>query len=78
MTSDAARRACALRGLRLEQREEREDAALALVVGAHDEGEVLDDDDERERPEDEREDAEDVRVRDARRRAARVKHSFIA
>ena len=33
-----------------------------MVVGAHDEGQVLDDDDDQERPEDEREDAEDVGV----------------
>src|SRR5438105_916105 len=37
---------------------EREDAALALVVGAHDEDEVLDDDDQRQRPEEQRNDAE--------------------
>src|SRR6185312_13456569 len=45
---------------RRHQRQEREDAAFAVVVGAHDEADVLDADDERERPEDEREEAEDV------------------
>ena len=43
--------------------EERENAAFALVVGPHDEGEVLDGDDGDERPEDEREHAQDVGVR---------------
>ena len=45
------------------QRHEREDPALAAVVGAHDEREVLERDDEGQRPEHEREHAEDVLVR---------------
>jgi hypothetical protein len=49
--------------LRLQKCEEREDASLTTVVRAHDEGEVLDDDHERERPEEERLYAEHVRPR---------------
>ena len=41
-------------------RDQRQDAALAVVVGAHDEEDELDRDDQRDRPEDERDDAEDV------------------
>ena len=55
-----AERRLAVRG---REREEREDAALAAVVGPHDEGQVLDRDHHRERPEDERQDAEEVLVR---------------
>jgi hypothetical protein len=40
-----------------------EDPPLPLVVGAHDEREVLEDDDQRERVEDERQDAQHVVVR---------------
>ena len=47
---------------RRQQRGQREDAALAVVVGAHDEREVLDRDDQHQRPEDERQDAEHVRL----------------
>jgi hypothetical protein len=49
------------------EREHRDQAALAVVVGAQDEDDVLDRDDHRDRPEDEREDAVDV----GRPRAAR-------
>src|SRR2546428_13059533 len=41
----------------LDQREKREDAALASIVEAHDEGDVLHADDEDQRPHDQREDA---------------------
>ena len=44
-----------------QQREHREHAAFAAVVGAQDEDEVLDAHDEDQRPEDERQDAVDVR-----------------
>ncbi len=43
-----------------QQREQREDPALAAVVGAQHEDHVLERDHEHQRPEDEREDAEDV------------------
>ena len=43
-----------------DEREQREDATLAAIVGAHDEDDVLDADDEDQRPDDEREDAVDV------------------
>ena len=39
----------------LHQRDQREDAAFAVVVGAHDDREVLHADDDREAPEDQRE-----------------------
>src|SRR5205085_5108634 len=42
------------------EREQREDSALAVVVGAHDENDVLDADDDDQRPDDEREDPVDV------------------
>jgi hypothetical protein len=45
--------------LSLDQRDQRHDPALAVVVGAHDERHVLDRDDQRDRPEDERDDAVD-------------------
>ena len=45
------------------QRHQREDAAFALVVRAHDEDQVLDRNQQRERPEDQRQDAEDVLAR---------------
>ena len=45
---------------RRRQRRQRQDAALAAVVGAQDEDAVLDRDDEDQRPEDERQHAEDV------------------
>jgi hypothetical protein len=48
---------------RSQQGEQREDAALATVVGPHDEGEVLDHDDQEECPEHQRENAEHVLVR---------------
>ena len=44
----------------LDERGEGHDAALAFVARAHDEGHVLDRDDQRERPEHERDDAVDV------------------
>ncbi len=44
----------------LHERAQRHDPALAVVVRAHDEGDVLDRDDERDRPEDERDDPVDV------------------
>ena len=50
---------------------EGHDAALAVVVGAHDEGHVLDRDDDRHRPEDQRDDAVDVAGRSASRRRRR-------
>ena len=46
-----------------EQREERQHAALALVVRAHDERQVLHADDERDAPEHQREQPQHVRVR---------------
>ena len=58
----------ALAVLDAEERHQRENAALAVVVGAHDDGHVLDRRGDDERPDDEREHAE----RDVRRgRAAR-------
>ena len=51
-----------------DQRGERHDAALTVVVGPQDEGHVLDRHDQRDRPEDQRDDPEHV----ARRRADRV------
>ena len=51
--------ACAAH-LRAHERDEREDAALAAVVGAHHEQQILDRHDDDERPEDERQHAEDV------------------
>ena len=45
-----------------EQREQREDPALAAIVRPQDEGDVLDADDEDQRPDDEREDTDDVVV----------------
>ena len=45
------------------QRSQREDAPFALVVGAHNESDVLDRDDEDKRVDDERQDAEHVLVR---------------
>ena len=53
----AVRRFAALRS---DERDQRQDAALALVVGAHDEEQVLDRDRDDERPEDQRQDAEHV------------------
>ena len=46
----------------LDERDEGHDPAFALVVGAHDEGHVLDRDDDRDRPEDERDHAVDARL----------------
>ena len=46
-----------------QERHEGEDASLAAVVGLHDEGEVLEDDHQQERPQHQRQDAEDVRRR---------------
>src|SRR5438132_9016352 len=40
------------------ERQQRQHAALAAIVGAHHDGEVLDTDDDRERPEDERQQAQ--------------------
>jgi hypothetical protein len=48
-------------GLRPDQRDERENTALALVVGAQHEQEVLHRHDQNQRPHDQREDAEHVR-----------------
>src|SRR5581483_9598568 len=45
---------------RAHERHQREDASLSAVVGAHDEDEILERDDDRQRPEDQREDADDV------------------
>ena len=47
----------------LDERDEGHDPALAVVVGAHDEGHVLDRDDDRDRPEDERDHAVDAGLR---------------
>jgi hypothetical protein len=47
-----------------QQRDQRHDPALAVVVGAHDQRDVLDRDDDRDRPHDERDDAVDVGGRD--------------
>ncbi len=62
MTSPASHpmRADVALAVRRGEREEREDPALASVVGPHDEREVLDRHDHRERPEDERQDAEQI------------------
>ena len=43
---------------RADERQQREDAALAVIVGAHDEDRVFDRDDDDQRPEDQRHDAE--------------------
>ena len=43
---------------RADQSEQRQDAALAVVVGAHDQDRVFDGDDDDQRPEDQRHDAE--------------------
>ena len=43
---------------RADQGEQRQDAALAVIVGAHDQDRVLDGDDDDQRPEDQRHDAE--------------------
>ncbi len=51
-------------GLRDHQCRQGEDAALAVVVGAHDQGQVLDRDDDHERPEGDRRHAECVRLGD--------------
>ena len=59
------RAAAAPRGL--QQRRQRHDAALAAVVGAHDEREVLDRHDDRDRPEHERDHAVDVPLRGVHR-----------
>jgi hypothetical protein len=56
------------------QRRQRQDAAFAVVVGAHDEDHVLQRHDDDEGPEDERERAEDGRL--ARHRAACRQHGF--
>jgi hypothetical protein len=42
------------------ERQQRENSALAVVVSAHDENDVLDADDDYQRPDDQREDAVDV------------------
>ena len=42
------------------ERQQRENSALAVVVRAHDENDVLDADDDYQRPDDQREDAVDV------------------
>jgi hypothetical protein len=48
----------ALRAPRADERKQRQDAALAVVVGAHDEDGVLERDDDYQRPKDQRHDAE--------------------
>ena len=48
----------ALGAARADQREQRQNAAFAVVVGAHDEDRVFDRDDDDQRPEDQRHDAE--------------------
>jgi hypothetical protein len=53
------------------EREQREHAALAPVVEAQDEGDVLERHDEHDRPEDQRQHAVDVRVADRKRMRAR-------
>ncbi len=57
------------------QRRQREDAALALVVGPHDDRDVLDRDDDQQRIDDQRQHAEDVLVGGRRRSAMPKKHS---
>ena len=42
------------------ERQQRENSALAVVIRAHDENDVLDADDDDQRPDDQREDAVDV------------------
>ncbi len=58
-----------------DQGHERQDAAFALVVGAHDEDQVLDRDDERQRVENQRQHAEYVVV--CRRDAMRAMKAFL-
>ena len=50
----------------LRQRHQREDAALALVVGLHQEQHVFRRDDDQQRPDDERDDADNFRGPSAR------------
>ena len=47
-------------GLDTGQRHEGQDSPLAVVVGSHDDRQVLHADDEDQRPDEEREDAEDI------------------
>jgi hypothetical protein len=49
------------RALAADQGEQGEAAALALVVGAHDDADIFDRDDDHHRPEDQAEDADDLR-----------------
>ena len=56
------RRRCGRAALR-QQRRQREDAAFALVVGAHHDRDVLDRDDDQQRVDDQRQHAEHVLVR---------------
>ncbi len=58
------------------ERHQRHDAAFALVIGAHDEDDVFDRDDDHQRPEDEREDAEHV-VGVDRHRVVRAAEDFL-
>ena len=55
---------CALAERDLRQRGERQNAALALVVGEHQEQHVLGGDDDEQRPDDQRYDADDLRRAD--------------
>ena len=65
----------ARRLLAADQRDQRHDAALAVVVGAHHEQHVGDRDDDRHRPEDHRDDPEDAVGGDRDRvRVVRVEH----
>ena len=60
-TSASARAHPGARGDALRQRHQRQDAALAAVVGAHDQRHVFDRHDQHQRPEDQRQDAQDLR-----------------
>jgi hypothetical protein len=60
----------------LDERRQRHDAALAVVVGAHDERDVLDRDDQGNRPEHERHHAIDVRTRGTDHAAVQGEHGL--
>ena len=55
--------------MRTDQGEKRQDATLAVIVGAHDQDRILDGNDDDQRPEDQRHDTEDRLRRDGSARA---------
>ncbi len=63
-----------LERLVLQQRGQGHDAALAAVVGPHDEGDVLDRDDDHDRPENQRDDAVDLDLAGAHRMVVGREH----